>query len=87
MGQLRAAVYGMLTSVRDRARDVLALLGVPIPVDPEMEECVRKAFNMLKQSRLFEPSEDLVPAVLDRLQQLQHDHAYGSAPQCEEEKE
>ena len=67
-----AAARGMLTRARDRVRAVLVALGVPLPVEPELDELARDAFSELRQSLRFEPSHDLLQAVLERVRRLEH---------------
>jgi hypothetical protein len=67
-----AAVRGMLQVARDRVRAVLVALGVPLPIEPELDELARHAFRELKESIRFEPSHDLLQAVLEHLRRLEH---------------
>jgi hypothetical protein len=66
---LRAAVRRVLTLVGDGVRTLLVWRGVLERPDPdaELEERVRRAFRELEQSRLFEPSNDFLPTLLERL--------------------
>ena len=67
-----AAARGMLKLASDRARAALVALGVPLPVEPELDELARQAFSELKQSLQFEASHDLLQAVLEQLRRLEH---------------
>ena len=80
-----AAARGMLTRARDRVRAVLVALGVPLPVEPELDELARHAFSELKQSMWFEPSHDLLQSVLERLRRLEHRPHDGDTRRPEDE--
>ena len=67
-----AAARGMLTRARDRVRAALVALGVPLSVEPELDELARQAFSELKQSLRFESSHDLLQAVMERVRRLEH---------------
>ena len=80
-----AAARGMLKLARDRVRAALVAFGVPLPVEPELDELARHAFSELKQSLRFEPGHDLLQAVLERLQQLEHRPHDGDTRPSEDE--
>jgi hypothetical protein len=62
----------VMSRIADRARRALALLGVPIRFDRDLDERAQRAFDELKQARLVQPTRDLSRAVLDRLRALQN---------------
>ena len=80
-----AAARGMLTRARDRVRAALVALGVPLPVEPELDELARHAFGELKQSLPFEPSHDLLQAVMERVRALEHRPHDGDTRPSEDE--
>ena len=74
-----AAARGMLKRARGRVRAVLVTLGVPLPVEPELDELARHAFTELKDSMRFEPSHDFLQAVLEHLRRLEHRRLEGES--------
>ena len=80
-----AAVRGMLKLARDRVRAALVALGVPLPVEPELDELARHAFSELRQSMRFELGHDLLQAVLERVRWLEHRPHDGDARRSEDE--
>jgi hypothetical protein len=80
-----AAALGILKLARVRVRAVLVALGVPLPVEPELDELARHAFSDLKDSMRFEPRHDLLQALLEHLRQLEHHRQDGDGRPPENE--
>jgi hypothetical protein len=80
-----AAVRGMLKLARDRVRAALVALGVPLPVEPELDELARHTFSELRQSMRFEPGHDLLQAVMEHVRRLEHRPHDGETRRSEDE--
>jgi hypothetical protein len=83
MVDLFAAVRKLLRFLFARAagrlRRVLSELGLPVAVDPALEEWAEHVFGEFKQAPLVQPSRDLVQAVRQRIEQLGTDERSDAA--------
>ena len=67
--RVRSALDGAATWLRT----TLGAAGLPVPVDAELEQRLRRLVDELKYAPLVQPSRDLAQEVIDHLQRLQ-DH-------------
>jgi hypothetical protein len=51
-------------------RGMRQALGLPTPLDPELEEWARSVFGELRKAPLVQPSRDVVAAVMQRLKEI-----------------
>ena len=68
--RVRATIRRGNASFTPFLQRVLALLGQPKPIDPDVDRWVRRAFVELRQGPLFEPTRDVSRAVLDQIQRM-----------------